>query len=447
MPEDDAEHKKLVENRIYAVREIVREVKLLLEGEYHDVQIEGEIRGLKRAASGHAYFALKDESAQINCALFKHYDRFLRFDPKEGQQVVARGHLSLYEGRGDFQLIVHSMRPAGEGELLKKFLALKEKLEYEGLFAEERKRPLPWLPRCVGVVTSPDGAVWHDIRQVLGRRFPDMPLVLAPCRVQGAGAAEEIADAIRLHNALGRVEVLIVGRGGGSLEDLWAFNEEAVVRAIVASRIPVISAVGHETDFTLADFAADRRAPTPSAAAEMCAPEQDALEEALDDARDRMSAALQRQARRLRERWAHLGLRLSHQPPWLPYAQRLDALSLGMERPMRIAMAGARQRHSKAAAALSVMDPRTMLAARAQQLLSAKAALEAAITARMNVTRRRLDLAAAQVRTLGPASTLERGYSIVQKTDGRIARDTADLATGEQVTLIFSKSRRNATAE
>ncbi|MCH8157116.1 MAG: exodeoxyribonuclease VII large subunit, partial [Nitrospinae bacterium] len=258
--------------RIYSVSEFTGETKAILEAAFDSVWIEGEISNLRIAGSQHAYFVLKDERSQVRCVLFKGYRAGLKFQPEEGDQVLLFGRVTVYEARGEYQLIVEHLEPRGLGALQKAFEQLKARLAEEGLFDEEKKKPIPEFPWKVGVVTSPTGAAVRDIINVIQRRNPKVSVLLHPVRVQGEGAAQEIADAIKQMNRMQDIDVLIIGRGGGSIEDLWAFNEEVVARAISASKIPIVSAVGHEIDFTIADFVADLRAPTPSAAAELVVP-------------------------------------------------------------------------------------------------------------------------------------------------------------------------------
>ena len=287
---------------VFSVSELNEYVLTLLSADPNlsDIRVTGEISGFKRHSSGHLYFSLKDENALVRCVMFRQQAIRLSFNPEDGMQVVLYGRASLYQKDGSFQLYANYLKKSGEGELFRRFLALKDELEKKGYFDQERKRPIPFLPRRVGVVTSGTGAAIQDIMNVIGRRFERMPVVLASVRVQGQGAAEEIARAIERMNAADAADVLIVGRGGGSMEDLWAFNEPIVAEAIVNSRIPVISAVGHETDFTIADFAADLRAPTPSAAAELAVPEMDACYEAVSSMADRMLRALRARVDKMR---------------------------------------------------------------------------------------------------------------------------------------------------
>ncbi len=287
---------------VFSVSELNEYVGTMLSADPNlsDIRVAGEISDFKRHTSGHLYFSLKDENALVRCVMFRQQAARLSFSPQDGMQVVLIGRAALYERDGSFQLYANALRKSGEGELFRRFLALKAELEKKGYFAQERKRPIPFLPRRVGVVTSETGAAVQDIVNIIRRRFPRMPIVLAPVKVQGDGAAAQIAAAISRMNESDAADVLIVGRGGGSIEDLWAFNEPAVAEAIVASRIPVVSAVGHETDFTIADFAADLRAPTPSAAAELAVPEMDACYEAVTAAEDRMRRALTAALQRMR---------------------------------------------------------------------------------------------------------------------------------------------------
>ena len=287
---------------VFRVSELNEYVSLVLSGDPNlsDLRVSGEISGFKRHSSGHLYFSLKDENALVRCVMFRQQAMRLTFSPQDGMQVLLYGKASLYEKDGSFQLYADYLKKSGEGELYRRFLLLKAELEQKGWFAQERKRPIPFLPRVVGVVTSGTGAAVQDIQNIVSRRFPRMPVILASVRVQGQGAAEEIARAIDEMNRKHAADVLIVGRGGGSLEDLWAFNEPVVAEAIVNSRIPVISAVGHETDFTIADFVADLRAPTPSAAAELAVPEMDACYEALRQQGERMRRAIDARLTRMR---------------------------------------------------------------------------------------------------------------------------------------------------
>ena len=357
------------------------------------VAVRGEISGFKRYASGHCYFALKDETSRVQCVLWRQQAASLTFRPEDGMRVTARGAASLYVESGSYQLYVNSLRPEGAGDLYLRFEALKKKLMQEGLFDPARKRPIPLLPKVIGVATSRSGAVIRDIIRVSRRRDPNVGVLLAPCAVQGAGAAQEIVEAIRRLNEDGRPDVILVGRGGGSMEDLWPFNEEIVARAIVASRIPVISCVGHETDFTIADFAADARASTPSNAAEMAVPVVAELKQSVEAEARALTAALLR-AQQLRH-------------------ARLQALA--------------------GSAALSM--PRRMMIERRETALQALAArLPLALTRRRDALERRLSLASRSLAALDPEGVVRRGYAVVFK-DGKCVPEARALRAGDAIEL------------
>ena len=357
------------------------------------VAVRGEISSFKRYASGHCYFALKDETSRVQCVLWRQQAASLTFRPEDGMRVTARGAASLYVESGSYQLYVNSLRPEGAGDLYLRFEALKKKLMQEGLFDPARKRPIPLLPKVIGVATSRSGAVIRDIIRVSRRRDPNVGVLLAPCAVQGAGAAQEIVEAIRRLNEDGRPDVILVGRGGGSMEDLWPFNEEIVARAIVASRIPVISCVGHETDFTIADFAADARASTPSNAAEMAVPVVAELRQSVEAEARALTAALLR-AQQLRH-------------------ARLQALA--------------------GSAALSM--PRRMMIERRETALQALAArLPLALTRRRDALERRLSLASRSLAALDPEGVVRRGYAVVFK-DGKCVPEARALRAGDAIEL------------
>lgn len=280
------------ERHIYTISELTRNIKQVLEERFPHVWVEGEVSNLRVPSSGHMYFTLKDEAAELHAVMFKGLNRYLRFKPEDGLKIVAFGQVSVYQRRGEYQLVVEKLEPRGLGALQLAFEQLKKKLQEEGLFDEAHKKPIPLLPLRIGVVTSPTGAAIRDIINVIQRRFPNVEILLNPARVQGKGAAEEISEALDELNEMGEVEVIIAGRGGGSLEDLWAFNEEVVARAIYRSRIPVISAVGHEIDYTISDFVADLRAPTPSAAAELVVADKEELVDKLETLQARMKRTL-----------------------------------------------------------------------------------------------------------------------------------------------------------
>jgi exodeoxyribonuclease VII large subunit len=350
--------------RVYSVHEITREIKLRLEEGFEPLAVEGEISNFKRHTSGHLYFSLKDAEAQISCVMWRGRNQNLLFEPADGAQVLAFGTLGVYERQGRYQLDLLWMRPLGTGSLQLAFEALKRRLADEGLFDPSHKRPIPEYPARIGVVTSETGAAIKDITSILSRRAPWVALILRPVRVQGPGAAEDIAQAIRDFNAEGSADVLIVGRGGGSLEDLWAFNEEAVARAIYESSIPVVSAVGHEIDFSIADFVADLRAPTPSAAAELVARDGAELFERIRSILRRLSRGAEAQLAVCRERLTRLersyGLRRS-EDRLREYRQRLDDLVRSLDGSARRSLETLRSRTAALAEKLSALDPEAVL--------------------------------------------------------------------------------------
>lgn len=363
------------EQQFLTVSELTTLIKYRLETEpaFNNVTVKGEISNFKHHTSGHMYFTLKDAKSRLRCVMFRHRNFGIRFRPEDGLTVLARGDIGVYEAAGDYQLYVNELYPAGQGALFFAFEQLKKKLAAEGLFAPERKRPLPFLPRTVGVVTSPTGAAWRDIMSVIRRRNPKVNIIIAPAIVQGEAGAASVVAAIQLMNEAGLADVLIVGRGGGSLEELWVFNEEVVARAVAASRIPVISAVGHETDFTITDFAADVRAPTPSAAAELAVPEYTVLYRQVEDTHTRMYHLMKNQVHREREKLALL--------------QKSPALTRPLDRINQW-----RQ---------SVDD----------LVGSCRTALEKKLVER----RGELKVLAAKLHSLSPLATLERGYAICRR--------------------------------
>ncbi|HOE00040.1 MAG TPA: exodeoxyribonuclease VII large subunit [Kiritimatiellia bacterium] len=396
--------------QVWKVSELTRRIKGTLEGAFGSVWVEGEISNLRRPASGHAYFTLKDATSQLRAVMFRSALAGVSLPLKDGLQVRGYGQITVYEAAGDYQIVLRKLEAAGEGELMLRLEALKKKLAAEGLFALERKRPLPALPQHVGVVTSPTGAAIRDILQVLKRRFGNLHVVVAPVRVQGAGAAEEIAAAIDLLNERGGLDVLIVGRGGGSLEDLWCFNEEIVVRAIVRSRIPVISAVGHEIDWTLSDLAADVRAPTPSAAAEMVVKSKAELERRVADAARRLGLGAQAAVLAWRNR-----LDRAARTPILR-----DPLQVVRQRQQTVDYLGVRL-HNALAGLPQLVRQRAETSAHRMEL---------AMRLRLAESSRALQHAQAQLRLLNPKAVLTRGYSLTRLPDGRLLRAASEVQPG-----------------
>ncbi len=387
--------------KIYSVVELNRAARMTLERGIGEVWVEGEISRLTKHASGHWYFTLKDEAAAVSCAMFKQNNATVLFHPKDGIKVRILGQASLYEARGSYQLIANKMEDAGKGNLQEQFEKLKVKLAAEGLFDETRKKALPMLPRKIGIVTSPTGAAVRDIINVLTRRFPNLEILLAPVTVQGATASKSISAAIAYLNKTGQasclpIDLLIVGRGGGSIEDLWAFNEEVVARAIAASEIPIISAVGHEIDFTIADFVADLRAPTPSAAAELAVPVQNELDERITRLAARLGGSLQNRALVLRE--------------------RIPGLRQIMIQTLHFAVQQRQQRIDEASLRLSHQLQRS-------------------------VEKRKQDLRRlhAQLQAYSPLGVLDRGYSLTETAAGSVVRDATNLKAGDLLKTRFTK--------
>jgi exodeoxyribonuclease VII large subunit len=423
---------------ILTVSELNALARDILEAALPVVWVEGEISNLRRYPSGHVYFTLKDEAAQISAVLFRGQAAGLVFLPEDGLQVVARGRVSLYEARGSYQIVVEGLEPAGLGALQLAFEQLKAKLLAEGLFDPGRKRPLPLLPRRIGVVASLAGAALHDILRVLERRFASLEVVIAPARVQGEGAAREIVEAIHRLNRLGSVDVLIVARGGGSLEDLWAFNEEIVARAIAASEVPVVSAVGHEVDVTITDLVADLRAPTPSAAAAMVVASRDELTERIAALRARLVTAARRILADGRHRLAGRGAgRALHlvRGRCREAAQRLDDAASGLRRALEGRVGGSRHRVEILAERLSPLRLRERVMARRDALAGLRRLLQGAVGAAMQRCRQRLAAAGSGLEALSPLAVLERGYAICfhGPAGAAILKDAADVAPGDPV--------------
>ncbi|MEO6263372.1 MAG: exodeoxyribonuclease VII large subunit [Luteimonas sp.] len=422
----------------------------LLEGAFPLVWVEGELSGVSRPGSGHLYFSLKDARAQVRCAMFKPKSTWLKFVPREGLRVLARGRLTLYEARGDYQLVLDHMEEAGEGALRRAFEELKAKLAAEGLFDSARKRPLPAHPRRLGVLTSASGAAVRDVLSVLALRFPLLEVDVLPVPVQGATAAAQITAMLRRAAGSGRYDVLLLTRGGGSLEDLWAFNDERLARAIAASEVPVVSAVGHETDFSLADFAADLRAPTPSAAAELLVPSQDDLARRLHTLDARLRNLQRQRLRAAMQRADRASLRLHALRP----QARLDLLCrrqaeglrrLGAAWQRRIEREHARVRH--AGAVLRAAHPQRRLLRLRERLAVLGPRPQAAIARRLGVDAMRLRGLARALQAVSPLATVARGYAILQHDDGRVVRSVLDAAPGDALEAQLADGRLRLNVE
>ncbi|MFK7090399.1 exodeoxyribonuclease VII large subunit [Chromobacterium violaceum] len=431
---------------VISVSSLNRMARDLLEAGIPPVWIGGEISNLTLAASGHAYFSLKDGGAQIRCVMFRHKLSLLPFRPQEGMQVELRGQVTLYEARGEFQINVGEMRAAGLGRLYEAFERLKARLQAEGLFDNARKRELPAHPAAIGIVTSPAAAALRDVVSTLRRRMPGIPLILYPAQVQGEGSARQIADALRLAGERREVDVLIVCRGGGSIEDLWSFNEEIVARAVAASPIPTVSGVGHETDFTICDFVADRRAPTPTAAAELVSPNREHLAIQLEQTKRALERALSRLLTDKTQQLDFLGRRLTHPGARLQVQrERLDALSSALGQRVQAAFEQGRWRLQLAGTRLSRHQPD--LDAGKQALRQRQAALLRARDRLLERRAQQLAQLAATLTALNPEAVLARGYAIVQKQDGRAVKNPAELADREKVTLRLAEGSAEARIE
>ncbi|WP_077530881.1 exodeoxyribonuclease VII large subunit [Vreelandella utahensis] len=430
------------------VSQLSRQVKGLLETSFMEVQVEGEISGLSRPASGHWYFTLKDERAQIRCAMFRNRNRLLKQPPTDGEQVLIRAKVSLYEARGDFQLIVEAIEPAGRGALQRAFEELKARLEREGLFAMAHKQQVPVPPRHLGLVTSATGAAIRDILTVLNRRFPGLPITLYPTPVQGADATAGIVAAIERAHRHGRCDALIVGRGGGSLEDLWCFNEEAVARAIFNSRIPIISAVGHEVDVTIADLVADQRAPTPSAAAEAISPNRQEFLDRLSGLEERLILGARQLLQKRGDRLSELHQRLRHPRQQLQeQAQRLDELEARLHQQTRRHLGQLQEQLSQYWRRLTAVRPEHRLRLAREQVSDNRERLERAMRARLERDRERTSSLGAQLDLVSPLATLNRGYAIAQDERGTIVRRAEQRAPGDAILVRLGKGALDCRVE
>ncbi|HKV27858.1 MAG TPA: exodeoxyribonuclease VII large subunit [Candidatus Acidoferrales bacterium] len=481
------------EKHVWRVSELTLRICDLLENEFPDLWVEGEVSNFRAAQSGHFYFTLKDEKAQIRCVCFRDQVRGLKFRPEDGLRVTVRGSVSVYEPRGEYQIYVSHIEPVGLGALQLAFEQLKKTLEAEGLFAAERKRPLPALPRLIGIVSSPQGAAIRDILRVLRRRFPNLHVLLYPVKVQGEGAAEEIVRAIRHFNRAVLVDVMIVARGGGSFEDLWAFNEEIVVRAIAASEIPIITGIGHETDTTISDFAADLRAPTPSAAAEIVVRTRAEFEKHISDCTRQLVQHMRYLFLEKRHRLRDLAMHRAFRRPEdlvRRSRQRLDDMNAALAAGLRGRLDGVQQRMRMASARMGLFDlrgrvgvTRIRVERRSGEL---RAALDRAVTRKRRryaavqvriasldlrahvsqlrrklerdaseltaharrylvATRRKLEAATVRLEERSPFQLLERGYAIAYDANGRVLRSAEQVAAGDDIAVRLARGEIAAT--
>jgi exodeoxyribonuclease VII large subunit len=429
--------------RVFSVTELTVRVRDLLEEQFAEIWVEGELSGCRFWNTGHLYFTLKDGASQIKAVIFRSALRYLKFKPADGLRVVARGRISVYEPKGEYQLVCEHLEPHGLGALQLAFEQLKKKLQAEGLFDASRKRPLPALPRKIGIVTSLDGAAIRDIIKVLRRRYANAHLVICPARVQGDDAVPEIARALRQIARVPGVDVVIVGRGGGSIEDLWAFNEEVVARAIARMPVPVISGVGHESDFTIADFVADVRAPTPSAAAELVVAAKDQFRARIDRLHDRLRAAARARVQGLSRR-VHM---VDGRPAFAGFRGRVAMrgrhaaeLSHALARIVRAALAGRERRRLQLERQLSAFDAGRRLAGIRTRLVASRGRLETAVRRRQHKAAAQLGNVAGRLDTLSPLAVLGRGYAVAWNADRtRIIRDASTVAPGDTIHVTLSE--------
>ncbi len=429
------------ESHVYAPSELNQEVRLHLEAGFPRLWIQAEISNLARPASGHLYFTLKDNRAQIRCALFRGHAAGLGFRPENGQEVVVRGRLSLYEARGDYQLIADGMLEAGAGMLARAFEALKKKLDAEGLFDPTRKQALPDWPGRIGLITSPSGAALQDMLRVLGQRWPVAKVRLYPSPVQGEQAAGELLKALQAADAHGWADVLIIGRGGGSLEDLWAFNDEALARAIAAAKTPIVSAVGHETDFTIADFVADLRAATPTAAATAVSPDGPALHQQLSRLDKRLLKATHQHLDRLSQRVDQVGHRLLQCDPGRRLDQhrvQLEQLQARNQQAMKRALDHRQQRWSGLRARLQARHPGRQLERLTERMSELESRLQRAVHSALERKQRELQGLVRNLDNVSPLRVLERGYAVVRTPEGQALTRKSEFIEGRLINVLLS---------
>jgi exodeoxyribonuclease VII large subunit len=435
---------------VVSVGDLTRDIKLYLEGRFVNLWVKGEISNLKQHGSGHYYFTLKDDRAQLSAVMFRGSTRFLRFRPQDGTAVLAWGHVTVYEPRGNYQLRVERMEPRGKGSLQLAFEQLKERLAKEGLFEQDRKRRLPLLPQRLGIVTSPSGAALTDICRILHRRFPNLEILVYPAQVQGDLAAVEVAKGVQVLNRLGRVDVIVVTRGGGSLEDLWPFNEESVARALAASAVPVVSAVGHETDFTIADFVADVRAPTPSAAAEMVVKNQEDFRERVEVLRGRLTRSAMRSLQELRGRVDRIATHQAFAAVRHGIELKGQRVDEALYRSGAILERGIAERGRRVQALVQRLNERRVdrrlgdAKTRLARLLSRLESAE-----RSAVTRGRASFSAlvAKLDALSPLGVLGRGYSLAWSAQGKLLRIADDVSIGEKIRVDLHRGRLHCRVE
>lgn len=438
------------ERRTWKIKELVSSVRTHIEREYSDAWVEGEISNFRAQDSGHLYFTLKDESAQLSAVMFRSQARLLRFRPESGMQVIARGRVTIYEDRGQLQLMVEYLEPRGAGTLQIAFEQLKAKLDAEGLFDADRKKPIPALPARIGIITSPQGAALRDILNILLRRHRSANILIYPAQVQGDAAPTDVAAGVRCFNQAGKVEVIIIARGGGSAEDLFAFNHEGLARTVANSEIPVISAIGHETDFTILDFVADLRAPTPSAAAELVIRSRQEVENQSEELHQRLTRAIRYRLLMGRQSLlekAQQGTLARITEAINRRQQRLDDLGYVLERAERALLERHRRRLDVSAAAVRHYDARRVLLGIRHDLDSRLAALRTATTAVVLRNRALLDQQLGRLEALSPLAILERGYALVFDASGQLVKDASRLQGGDDITARVAQGTIRATVK
>src|SRR5437899_3750637 len=438
------------ERRIWTVRDLIASVRTRLEREYTDVWLEGEISNFRAHASGHLYFSLKDESAQVRVVMFRSSARLLRFRPEDGMQVIARGRVTVYEERGELQVSAEYVEPRGAGAQQIAFEQLKAKLQAEGLFDETKKKPIPSLPRRIGIVTSPQAAALRDILNILHRRHRAANVLIFPAQVQGEAAALEVSAGVRYFNKARNVDVIIVARGGGSAEDLAAFNHEGLARAVASSEIPIISAVGHETDFTIIDFVADRRAETPSAAAELVIRSRQEVEEQAEGLQQRLVRAIRYRllmGRQVLTELAQHGTFARMMDAINQRQQKLDDLQYRVDRAERQILERSRRRLESASAAVRHYDLRRILASIRKELEAQAGTMVAAMRTSLLRSQSRLDQLASQLQALSPVAILERGYALVFDSRGNLLKNAAQVKVGDEISARLAKGSVTATVK
>ncbi len=435
-------------DEVYSVSDLNSEVKWLLDTQFGSVWVEGEISNLMRARTGHMYFSLKDNRSQLRCAMFRNDNRRVQFSPADGQKVLVRGRLGIYEQRGDYQLIVDKMTEIGVGALQQQFEATKKRLHAEGLFEDAHKQPLPAFPKRIGLVTSPTGAALQDALNVLRRRFRCAELIVYPVTVQGKQAAPSIAKMLEIANRRKECDVLMLMRGGGSLEDLWAFNEEPVARAIFASDLPIICGVGHEIDFTIADLVADVRAPTPSAAAELVSPDQTELQHAIKALQKRMLRLIKQNTDENAYYLQQLARRLNNQHPKQQLqqrTQRCDELDIRLQRAMQLSTSRANASLTNLQLRLRNLSPQRELVRRQERIAQLHNRLLQSLNGRLEAAKVRLAGNTRALQTISPLNTLARGYAIVQSPEGAVITSTAQIEKNQHIEIQVAQGEFGAT--